>query len=553
MPLRSVLSAASWMRSGVAAGDRWSLRRLLDQVMPRGKSSVQSMRRNSSSPWRWRRHSSSSWRPPTSSTLPRSSSAACWPLLSPDISCATCSPALSWPPLACWSARSRCSNLPNHSDNPSGQGSSPSGYPLRDSHILLSHSNSITRGHCGQLVPASPHGLRTCWLIVAIPSAEAGNDPGKPSERAWFMTVLLARGVSFERRADSFGGGDEAVIGDIGCRPRAAIPGVDELDCARCGHKSDSGDLEQPSRLRDLSFLQAQPVALHRAEHLFDPPAQPIEAHDLLGGGEFVRFSRHRQGGEQSPSDRSLALWRLDLAHLEIGEGHRLGIDRGSMSRFDDAYASRLHSHLGETSSSAGSRWRDADIHGAEVAPIGRRIEQTLAVGKPTIVRGTHDQMHSRRNSDELRIDIELPVAQHDQLRSGAQKIAGRRRRLDPSKGFLVFDLSRPARHHRLGRPRPDACVHDPEQRFIIEIDRNHRMAEKARRFPVTRWPETFSPAMTTFEVDLGGVLRRHNSSSGTSRGRSSSDGLEDLLGRHMRRTQKAMGRKLSGPIAADP
>ena len=91
-----------------------------------------------------------------------------------------------------------------------------------------------------------------------------------------------------------------------------------------------------------------------------------------------------------------------------------------------------------------------------------------------------------------------------------------------------------------------------PEQRFIIEIDRNHRMAEKARRFPVTRWTETFSPAMPTLEVDLGGVLRRHNSSSGTSRGRSSSDGLEDLLGRHMRRTQKAMGRQLSGPIAAD-
>jgi uncharacterized protein len=59
------------------------------------------------------------WLPLTSSTLRRSSSAACWPLPSPDISCATCSPALSWPPLACWSARSRCSNSPNHSDNPS--------------------------------------------------------------------------------------------------------------------------------------------------------------------------------------------------------------------------------------------------------------------------------------------------------------------------------------------------------------------------------------------------------------------------------------------------
>src|SRR6266550_7632902 len=91
---------------------------------------------------------------------------------------------------------------------------------LRDSHILLSHSNSITRGHCGQLVPARPHGLWTCWLIVAIPSAEAGDDPGEPSERGRFIGVLLARRLTLECWADGFGGGDEAVIGDIGCWPR---------------------------------------------------------------------------------------------------------------------------------------------------------------------------------------------------------------------------------------------------------------------------------------------------------------------------------------------
>jgi len=98
---------------------------------------------------------------------------------------------------------------------------------------------------------------------------------------------------------------------------------------------------------------------------------QSIEAHDLLGGGEFVGFSGHRQGGEQSPRDRGLALWRFYLAHLEIGEGYSLGIDRSSMSRLDDADASRLHPDVGNTPSIAGSRWRNADIHGAELAPIG--------------------------------------------------------------------------------------------------------------------------------------------------------------------------------------
>src|SRR5215510_1884751 len=145
---------------------------------------------------------------------------------------------------------------------------SPTG--LRDSHIVLGHSNRVACGHCGQFVPARPHGLWTGGLIVAVPSAEAGDDPGEPSERSCFIGVPLACGVSFEGRANGFSGDDDVLIDDVGCRAPAAIPGVDELDCACCGYNSNGGKLEQPCRLRDLSVLQAQSVALHGAEHLLD-------------------------------------------------------------------------------------------------------------------------------------------------------------------------------------------------------------------------------------------------------------------------------------------
>lgn len=37
-------------------------------------------------------------------------------------------------------------------------------------------------------------------------------------------------------------------------------------------------------------------------------PAQPIEADNLLSGGELIGFSGNRQGGEQAPPDRCLPL-----------------------------------------------------------------------------------------------------------------------------------------------------------------------------------------------------------------------------------------------------
>src|SRR6202163_3650201 len=427
----------------------------------------------------------------------------------------------------------------------------PQGW-LRDSHILLSHSNSIADSHRFELVPTPPNGLGTGRLVIAIPSAKAGDDPGEPSEGFRLMRVLLACSLAFERRPDSFGSDNDVLIGDIGCGPRTSIPCVDELDRARRGSERDSGEVEQARSILDLGFLQAQPITLRGAEHLLDTPAQPIETHDLLCGGELVRLACDRQRREQSPCDGLVALRRIYLAHLDIGERHRRGIDLGSMAWLGDAHASGLYVNFGGASGFTGSRWRNANTHCTEFAPVRWRIKQALGVGELAILCGAHDQIHSRRKADKLRIDVEFPIADNDHLRSGAEKIASSSRCLNPADGFLVLDRQRPARFRPLLRSRPDACVQYAEQCLVIDIDCHHHMAEKPRRYPVPGRPEIVPLAMPTAEVDLGSVLRRHDAPSGTGRCRSSPDRPENLLRCHICRPQKTAGRHLARPIASN-
>src|SRR5205814_3835237 len=130
---------------------------------------------------------------------------------------------------------------------------------LRDSHIFLSDSNGIDGCHGGELVPANAHGLWAGWFVVAIPSSEASDDPGEPSERAELVRVFLPRRVAFECGSNDVCGGDDVLVGDIGRRPRASVTRIDQLDDARGRYQGDGGEFEQPVGLRDLRLLQGQP------------------------------------------------------------------------------------------------------------------------------------------------------------------------------------------------------------------------------------------------------------------------------------------------------
>src|SRR3989442_1901971 len=108
------------------------------------------------------------------------------------------------------------------------------------------------------------------------------------------------------------------------------------------------------------------------------------------------------------------------------------------------------------------------------------------------------------------------------------------------------------APRRRFLRPRQVADIKPAEKALTAATPRHNRGAEKSRRPPVARRPEVAPPAMPTTEVDLGGVLRRHDPPSSAGQRRSFPDGLENLLWRHTRRPQKTMGRHLASPIAAN-
>src|SRR5262249_48485340 len=110
---------------------------------------------------------------------------------------------------------------------------------------LLSHSDSVAGDHGGEFAPAGSHGLRTGRLVIAIPSAETGDDPRQPSERAGRMRVLLACSLALERRADDLRGCDELLVGDISGGSPASIACVDKLDRTRCADQRDSAEIEQ--------------------------------------------------------------------------------------------------------------------------------------------------------------------------------------------------------------------------------------------------------------------------------------------------------------------
>src|SRR5712671_98174 len=437
---------------------------------------------------------------------------------------------------------------------------SPEG--LRDSHILfnqikgttlLSECKRIAGGPFGKFGPTCAYGFWTRRFVIAIPAAKTSNNPAQPSQRFRLVRVLLAFGLAFKRRADRFGGRDRVLVGDVSGRSNASVTCVDELNRARSPNERDRSEIEQAMRLSDLRFFDAQSIALHGTEDLLNPPAQPIEPNDVLGGGEFVNLAHNRQCGQKTPSNPVFFRGRVLLVHLHIGEHHRLGIGgRSTIAWLADAHASRLHSYMRDPSAFARTFRRNKNLHGAEFAPIRRRVEQSFFIDEFAVLCSTYNQFHPFRTASELRIDIEFSISDNDYLRGATQQIIRRLRRLDPAYGFLFFDLPRLTIRQFLARSRPDFRMHDAEQRLVIGINRNHRMAEEPLRLAIAGWPQALALVITAAEVDLGGVVRRDDPSPCAGLCGSSGGRREYLVGGHMRRIQKTTCRQFSSPVASD-
>src|ERR1043166_9796391 len=67
----------------------------------------------------------------------------------------------------------------------------PSEPQLGDSRILALGGKSIAVEGCGETSPALAHSFWPWWLVVAIPTAETGCNPGYEGKRAWRVRIFL--------------------------------------------------------------------------------------------------------------------------------------------------------------------------------------------------------------------------------------------------------------------------------------------------------------------------------------------------------------------------
>src|SRR5208282_2217557 len=174
---------------------------------------------------------------------------------------------------------------------------------LGDSHIFSSLgfcSEMPSKIDCIELLEAMADGDRSWRLAVAVPAAEAGDDPGSPGEAVERMGVLLTLGFAFEGgakcgerfdlRLGESGGGGQTI---------AAVALLDELDGDGRGFDCGGGELDQALGAGELAFLQVEALGFHDAVHLLDRPTRFIpgdQTQRIGGAGDLM-------GSQETPVD----------------------------------------------------------------------------------------------------------------------------------------------------------------------------------------------------------------------------------------------------------
>src|SRR6266478_5567385 len=123
------------------------------------------------------------------------------------------------------------------------------GYGIHRFYLLISmvyrHSQVISGGHRGELIPAGSHRLGSGRLVVAVPATQSGDDPRQPRQRARQVRVSLPRRVAFQARADRRRGFEDLRVGNVTAWPAAAVAGINQLDGAHRGPQRQRAHLEQ--------------------------------------------------------------------------------------------------------------------------------------------------------------------------------------------------------------------------------------------------------------------------------------------------------------------
>src|SRR6266480_2477043 len=181
------------------------------------------------------------------------------------------------------------------------------------------HAHISEAPSCGsgvEVFEAMPHG-DGAWRFgrwIAVPAAEAADDPGRPGEAIGRVRVFQPFALGFEILVE---GGERCDLVDIEGKPDGlmvtAITRLQELDGDDRRLGGDRDQLEQPLGGADLAVFKPEALRLEDAEELLDQPAPLVPFDDAPG----LFCIRHRMSGEKPPVQRLCAGLGIDLPHID--------------------------------------------------------------------------------------------------------------------------------------------------------------------------------------------------------------------------------------------
>src|SRR4051794_35157485 len=157
---------------------------------------------------------------------------------------------------------------------------------------------------------------------IAVPAAEAADDPGGPGQAVRRMRVPEPFTLGFEILVE---GSERCDLVGIECELDGlmvtAIAGLQKLDGDDCRLGRDRDQLEEPVGGGDLAVFEFEALGLEDAEELLDQPAPLVPFDDP----PRLFCVRDWMSGEKPPVQRLYAGTRIVLAHIDQGQRQAFG------------------------------------------------------------------------------------------------------------------------------------------------------------------------------------------------------------------------------------
>src|SRR6185503_3871586 len=380
--------------------------------------------------------------------------------------------------------------------------------------------------------------------VIAIPTAQAGDDPDRIGKRSFRMRVFLARGLAFElgtyRLEDGlivcFEYGFDGLLG-------VAITRLDALHNGDRSESSGSNEVAHRIWISQLRILDIDSGRLHDAEKLFDLPTFAIEIDDLTG----LTYRADNMRGEQPPMDRLAIGGRGCLTDIDQVQGHALGHIRPRGPRPLQRHRTKAHSKGGDTL--LAPRRRGNDYFDAarfrQAVDIGEQRARRIVVItlNATILPGAHDQINMTGSRGKLLINVALAIGDDCFAQCLAQKRARARHDIQPSLGFFLAHLARMTIFNRAATlPVPDLGLQRANQLACDLVKHQAYMQQQATRS--TASPDrakAFLLASLASERHFRCVLNNNHLAANHTLRRLRRSGSRHLLRRHSLIVQEAL------------